>query len=408
LETETNPYPVAAALLQRENGTSVLAPRTVRVRKVCFLVDSLRVGGTEVQAVELARRLDPTRYRVTLACLRARGPLLEKLRDSAISVSEFYPQGGVDSPRGIYQLVRFARFLRRERFDIFHSHDLWSNLMGIPAAWLARVPVIISSRRDLAPFDWYQTRRRPWLRRIQSLSTTVVVNAAAIRDQLIEEEDWPAQKVRVIHNGIEVGQFANAPHDRERLFPGTAGNKLIVMVGNMHSDVKGHAYLIAAAPSVLREFSRTRFVLVGDGEKRIQFQRQVAERGLESSFIFFGSRRDVPEILASCDIGVLPSIAEGLSNALLEYLAAGLPVVASRVGGNREIVDHEQTGLLVPAQAPESLAAAILQLLRDPEKARALARRGQDYVRRNFSFEHLLSDVDALYVELLTQRKGSA
>src|SRR5438105_4356067 len=118
-----------------------------------------------------------------------------------------------------------------------------------------------------------------------------------------------------------------------RIFPGRSERKLIVMVANMLSDVTGHPRLIAAAPAIVREFPQVRFVLVGDGERRKEFERQVAELALERNFLFLGRRRDVPEILASCDIAVLPSTAEGMPNAVLEYMAAGLATVASNVGG---------------------------------------------------------------------------
>ena len=317
-------------------------------RRVFFLVDSLNVGGTETQAVELATRLNPQRYEVTLGCLRARGPLLEKLAGSSASVREFYPKGGVDSANGVYQLLRLAIFLRRGGFQIVHTHDLYSNLMGIPAAVMARVPVIISSRRDLGHFDWYQSGRRVWLRRLQNLSTAVLTNANAIREALLVEDHFAAQKVRIIHNGVDVERFGHGSRDRNWLMPGKGHEKWIVLVGNMHSDVKGHPWLIAAAAGISHEFPRIRFVLVGDGAQRKAFEQRVAELGLETHFSFLGLRDDVPRILACCDIAVLPSRVEGLPNAVLEYLAAGLPTVASRVGGNAEIVQDGKTGLLVP------------------------------------------------------------
>src|SRR5205085_11349446 len=104
-------------------------------------------------------------YRVTVGHIKNEGPLIERLRDTAVALVQFYPAGGIDSPSGVYELLRLAAFLRRERFDIVHTHDLWSNLLGVPAAWLARVPAVVSSRRDLAHFDWYQTGRRVWLKR---------------------------------------------------------------------------------------------------------------------------------------------------------------------------------------------------------------------------------------------------
>jgi glycosyltransferase involved in cell wall biosynthesis len=373
-------------------------------RKVFFLLDSLNVGGTETQAVELARRISTAGYHVTLGCLRAQGPLLEKLRGSDVTVCEFYPQGGIDSPAGLYQMLRLSWFLRRERFEIVHTHDLWSNLIGVPAARLAGVPAIVSSRRDLAHFDWYQGKRRVWLRRVQNLSGAVVANATPIRDALIAEDGFAPAKVRVIHNGLDIEKF-HVPRERERLFPGAGDAKLIVLVGNMHTDVKGHPWLIDAAKTVVQDVSSARFVLVGDGDQRAAFEKRVATSGLEPNFMFMGRRSDVAKILACCDIAVLPSRAEGLSNAVLEYMAAGLPVIASRVGGNAELVQDGVTGLLVPSEDSSALAAALIKLLRDPVLARQTAENGHEFVVQNFSFERLVYAIDALYSELLATRR---
>jgi len=370
-------------------------------RRVFYLLDSLNVGGTETQAVELALRLDPGRYDVTLGCLRAQGPLLERLRGSAVRIEEFHPNGGIDSAGGAYQLLRLTAFLRRGRFHIVHTHDLWSNLMGIPAARMARIPAIISSRRDLGHLDWYETGRRVWLRRIQNLSSVVLANANPIREALIAEDGFKPQKVRVIHNGVDVGKFTSIGDCREQLFPGSARQKLIVLVGNMHTDIKGHPWLIAAAPKVVKQFPDARFVFAGDGAQRAEFERQAEEIGLKQNFEFLGRRNDIPQILRSCDIAVLPSKAEGLPNAVLEYMCAGLPTIASAVGGNAEIVRDGVTGLLVPAQNSEALAEALLKLLADPSLANRLAKNGHDFVAENFSFERLVRGVDELYSELL-------
>lgn len=374
-------------------------------RKVFYLVDSLNIGGTETQAVELARRIPLAGYDVTLGCLRVQGPLLGRLQGAAVVVREFHPTGGVDTAAGLYQLLRLSWFLRRQKFDIVHTHDLWSNLLGIPAAWLAGVPAIVSSRRDLAHFEWYRGKRRLWLRRIQNLSGAVLANATPIRDALIAEDGFAPEKLRVIHNGVEIEKFQRNGSAREHLFPKASDGKFIVLVGNMQTDVKGHPWLIESAPAVVREFPSTRFVLAGDGEQRAKFERQVAELGLQQNFLFLGRRADIPEILACCDIAVLPSRAEGLPNAALEYMAAGLPTVLSRVGGNAELVENGVTGLLVPAENSPALSAALLKLLHDPGLARQIAQNGHQFIVRNFSFERLVREVDDLYTELL-QRYG--
>ena len=373
-------------------------------RKVFFLLDSLNVGGTETQAVELARRLDPARYDVTLGCLLARGPLLEKLTGSAVGLREFHPKGGFDSPGGIYQVLRLALFLRRGGFQIVHTHDLYANLLGICAALLARVPVIISSQRDLAHLDLYRTRRRVWLRRLQNLSTIVLTNANAVRDAVVAENHIAASKIRVIYNGVDLERFSGKTRDRSWLVENADREKWVVLVGNMHSDVKGHPCLIAGARAVVREFPSIRFVLAGDGEQRQNFEEQVARLGLQNHFLFLGRRDDVPRLLACCDIAVLPSRAEGLPNAVLEYLAAGLPTVASQVGGNAEIIQDGKTGLLVPPENPSALSDALLRLLRDPDFAMSLGNHGREYVISEFSFQRMIENTDQLYTELLRQR----
>jgi len=402
LATETlaagaaSPGPAVAA-------TTASASRLIR--RVFFVLDSLNIGGTETQAVELARRLDPTQYQITLACLRASGPLLQRLTGSRVKLMEFHPKGGMNSPGGIYQLLRMAVFLRRGKFEIMHAHDLWANLLGVPAALLARVPVIISSQRDLSHLDFYKTSRKRWLRKLQNMSTAVLANSGSIREGLVREERFAEHNVRVIYNGVEIERFAGVPRDRERLFPGTSGGKLIVLVGNMHTDVKGHPLLTQAAAEVVGEFPKTRFVFAGDGAIRSELEDQVARLGLQQNVLFLGRRNDVPEILACCDIGVLPSKAEGLPNAVLEYLAAGLPTVASNVGGNAEIIQDGQNGLLFPSDNAQALGQALLRLLREPEFASALGRAGQDHVRKNFSFDRMIDQVDKMYSELLEARR---
>ena len=376
--------------------------RTTRP-KIFFLLDSLNIGGTEIQAFELAIRLDPERYEITFGCLRAQGPLLEKLSRS-VRIVEFYPAGGVDSVKGMYQVLRLARFLRRDRFQIVHTHDLYSNLLGIPAAVLAGVPVIISSQRDLGHFGVYQTRRRGWLRRLQKRSAAVVTNSNAVRDAMLAEGSFAPEKIRVIYNGVAALRFRSGLRDRYWIMPNSDREKWIVLVGNMHSDVKGHPWFIEAAGEVLREFPQSRFVLVGDGALRGEFEARASQAGVRERFLFMGSSDEVPKILGCCDIAVLPSKSEGFPNALLEYLAAGLPTVATSVGGNVEIVRDGETGLLVQPENSSELAKALLRLLRDPDFAAGLGGKGREFVASEFSFQRMIESTDQLYTELLHSR----
>jgi glycosyltransferase involved in cell wall biosynthesis len=399
---------VSSSLVTNSHDSKAVPSGSGDRRRVFFLVDSLEIGGTETQAVELALRLDQARYTVTLGCLRMAGPLLAKLKGSTVTVMEWSARGGVNSPRGVYQILRLARFLHRGCFDVVHAHDLWSNLLAIPAARLARVPVIISSRRDLAHLAWYTPGRRKFLRHLQSLSSAVLVNSSQISEHLVREDGFRPEFIRVVHNGIDLDRFSRLVPERERLFPGLDNLTLIVCTGNMHSDIKGHPTLIEAARHICAKFPQIKFVLIGDGEKRSKFESKVLELGLQRNFLFLGSRQNVPEILACCDMAILPSQAEGFSNALLEYMAVGLPTVATDVGGNSEVVENRVNGLLVKPNDPAALADAISSLLENPHFASQLGAAARERVRRHFDFARLTFDVDALYTDLLQARGSGA
>lgn len=368
--------------------------------RVFYMMGSARLGGSESQVVEIARRLNSGRHRVTMGCLTADGPFIEVLRQAGIPVVEFPVSGGLLRPRGIYQLLRLAWFLRQGRFDVVHTHDLWSNLLGVPAAWLARVPMIISSRRDLAHFWWYTPRNRKILRHVQNLSTFVLTNSEAVRDFLVREDGFAPTKLRVIRNGVDFVRFASARGKRDHLLPRVNHNhKLVAVVANMNLPVKGHTYLIEAARTICRALPQTTFLLIGDGRQRPKLEQQVRGLGLEENFLFLGYRKDVPELLSCCDLSVLASTAEGLPNAALESMAAGLPVVATSVGGTVEVIEDGVSGLLAPPRNPEILAQAILRVLQDQELARRLAEAGQERARTHFSFTRVLLELKELYEE---------
>jgi glycosyltransferase involved in cell wall biosynthesis len=372
-------------------------PSTHRTR-ILHVVDSLDVGGTETQMVQLAQRLDPCRYDVTVATLRAGGPLTEALQKAGIRILEFPKRRTMLSFQAAGQLIRMAWFIRRQKIDVVHAHDLWGNLMAVPAAWLARAPVIISSQRNLATLWWYTPRRKKIIRRVHLLATFVIANSDASRRLLIEEFWIPSERVRVLHNGVDFERIATVHGNRRELFPGLASNaKLIINVANMNSNVKGQSVLIEAAMDVCTALPESKFVLVGDGPLRAQFEEQVRKLGIWDHFLFLGRRRDVPEILSCGDLFVFPSFAEGLPNAVLEAAAAGLPIVATTVGGIPEIIEHGVAGLLVPPKNPQALCAALLQLLKDPPFAATLARTGKERVSSQFCFDTAVARLEALY-----------
>jgi L-malate glycosyltransferase len=366
--------------------------------KVVSFIHSLDLGGSETQCVEVAARMAESGYDVTLACLNANGPLRERVKALGLPLAVF-PVPRLLRPSALSQALRLVSFLRTNRVQVVHTNDLYSNLFAVPAAWLARVPVIISSQRDMSHWSWYTPFRRRLLREIQGRSNWLVANSHAIRDDLVLKDKFAPEKILVIHNGIDARRFTHQTGAEQQPLPSAiaSGDRLIVMVANMHIRVKGHEDLIEAAQAVCQEHPEARFLLVGDGELRKEFERQARDLGLERSIFFLGHQTNVPRLLGQCEIGVLASRAEGLPNAVLEYMASGLATVATAVGGVPELIRHETDGLLVPAGDPDALARAILRLLEDEPLRKRMAVAARENVVDNFDFASVVSCLKLLY-----------
>jgi glycosyltransferase involved in cell wall biosynthesis len=361
------------------------------------LVESLEVGGTETQAVQTALRQAAAGHQVSVGCLRSEGPLIKVVEEAGIPVTEFCKGRKLLSLKGIRQLLRLTLFLRQNRVEVLHCHDLMSNLLGVPAARVAGTAKIISSRRYFE-LEWWSG----WLRTriaglIYKLSHHVIVNSTFIRDLLVHRDHVRSDKIDVLYNGIDIKRFSIVKNKISSLAFLSQTSTIIAVVANMYSPVKGHTTLIKAAVEVCRELPDVLFALIGDGKERPSLERQAIASGLGRNFLFLGSRQDVPELLACCDISVLPSDSEGFPNAILEAMAAHLPVIATRVGGVPEVVDDEVTGLLVPPADPAALSAAILRVLKDQGLRKRLAEAGHNLVAERFSFEQLTSSLEALY-----------
>jgi glycosyltransferase involved in cell wall biosynthesis len=384
--------------LEDSTASVVRDRRPEATTRVLHLVDTLNIGGTETQMAQAALRLHSRQHEITVGCLRAEGPLLEVLQQAGIPVVEFRKEKSLLSPNGLRQLLRLAILLRSKKFHALHAHDLWANLLGVPAARLAGTPVIITSRRYLEDLEWHTPWRNRILGMLDRLSTHVVVNSSAVRKILLQAYGVSPEKVRVIYNGVDVERFVRVRRNRKKVLPAlVSDSKIVAVVANMYSRVKGHAHLIAAASKVCRVMPATVFLLVGDGQERSRLEQLVRDAALQKNFEFVGHRQDVPELLACCDLSVLPSEAEAMPNALLEAMAAGLPVIATDVGGSAEIIEHGVTGLLVPPCDPDALSAAIIRVLQDPSLAAGLAQAGQESVRIRFSCDHLITEFEQLY-----------
>ena len=384
-------------------GTLIAHPRRVSFDRIpiAIVLSSFEPGGTERQMSELIRRLDRHRFQVHVACFRRTGAWLRRVEAAAYEVVDF-PLRSFKSPTTAVAMMRFVRWLRSRRIAIVHTCDLYANIFALPAAALAGVPVRIGSRRELIPPD--RTRARRTAQRFAYRTAhRIVANSKAAAQQLIYE-GVPDEHVAVIPNGIDVTAFTERFAAQEPV----SRSPVITVVANLRPE-KGHDVLLRATRHVLQHVPEARLRFVGEGPLRPQLVDLASSLGISHAVEFLGHREDVPALLLDSDVYAFPSRTEAFPNGLIEGMAAGLPVVASAVGGILELVEHGHNGLLVPPDDEQALAGAILQLLSDPDTATRMGRAARVTIEERYSFDRMIAAFEQLYAsELTSSRFGAA
>jgi L-malate glycosyltransferase len=358
---------------------------------VAVVMTSFDPGGTERQMIELIRRLDRGRWSVHVPCFHARGGWFDRVAACAASTPEFHVRS-FRTPTVLRDLWAFAQWCRRTRIAVVHTTELYSNTFGLPGAALANVPVRIGSRREINPD---KTPAQIALQRAAyTCAHKVVANSRAAADRLLAER-VPARKIAVVSNGLE---FTSQPRRPRR-----SRQRKVVIVANLRRE-KGHDVLMQAAPDILRRRPDVHFDLVGGGPELEALKAQADALGIADAVTFMGHRDDVPAILADADVFVLPSRSEAFPNAVLEAMAAGLPIVASGVGGILELIDDNRTGLLVPADDAAALAARLCEVLEHPDLASRLGDTARAEAQARYSFDRMVRAFEDLYLTELARR----
>jgi len=372
---------------------------------ILHIIDSFEQGGTERQALQLARLLQASGLcRVQLACLQNKGSLRVEADRLGIGEIREYPLTSFYDRNFTTQLRRLVRFLRANEIHLVHTHDFYTNIFGMTAAEMARVPARIASKRETEGF------RSPMQQRAERgafrLAHRVVANSEAVRHQLIQQ-GVRAEKVVKLYNGLDL-ERVKVPDDLKRddalaVFglPVNVKAQFVTIVANLNHAVKDHPTFLRAAARVRANIPGAGFIIAGEGELMPSLRELVAQLGLAQDVFFIGRCQEIAELLFASDVCVLSSTAEGFSNAILEYMAAGRPVVVTNVGGAHEAVVEGETGYIVPAGDAETMAAQIIQLLRDPARARAMGERGRQRIVEQFSCQRNLDNTLGLYANLL-------
>jgi glycosyltransferase involved in cell wall biosynthesis len=357
------------------------------------MIDNLDTGGSERQFALLARGLKAESFQVELGCLRRSGAFLEGLGQ----VAEFGLGGSFFTLQAQRSRIALARRLRAGGTAIAHSFDFYSNLMLIPCARLAGVPAVIGSHRQIGDL---LTPAQFWVQaEVFRLCDRVICNSKAAASRLLV---WglDKRKVAVIPNALADEAFAPAAPALPRFL----GAARIGLIARMNTSSKGHAMFLRAAARLVAKFPSVEFLLVGDGSLRPELQRLAGSLQLGHRVRFLGDRRDISAILASIDVSVLPSSSESLSNVILESMAAGVPVIATDVGGNPELVLDGERGLLFPPGNEDKFVEAMEYLLSRPELRNRYGQRGRHFVQKEFSLDRIRGRLMQLYEELLADK----
>jgi glycosyltransferase involved in cell wall biosynthesis len=382
---------------------------------VVQLIDSFNQGGSERQAVQLTRLLHQSRqFHVRVACLNPEGLLRSEIDTLNLGEVPAYPLSSFYDTNAIKQVRRFVQWLKQSNVEILHAHDFYTNIFGMAAAALARVPVRIASRRETGGMRTGAQKRAQQL--AYSLAHKIVANSEAVKDTLIEE-GVPKEKIVVIHNGLDMGRFTSLgdisrsdllSQFNVRSMEGGQPRKFVTIVANMRHDVKDYPMFLQAARIVSERVPATGFLLAGEGELTDRLRDFAKELGIDQLTHFLGRCENVNALLQASDVCVLSSKAEGFSNSILEYMAAARPVVATNVGGAREAVVEGRTGFLVSSGDHQTMAERIISLLQNPSMAQEMGQLGRQIVEQEFSCEAQLRNTEQLYETLLASTQSRA
>ncbi len=373
-----------------------------RPAKLLFVIDELDIGGTEQQILELSRGLDPSRFTPTVCCFR-HGRQAQEIEAAGVRVVHLPKRGKVD-PSLPFRLVRL---MRAEHYDIVQTYLWTANTWARLAALVARVPVILASERNVD--IWEERYKRVIGGQLARPTRKVIANSEAVRDYLLSRGGLAPERVVTIYNGVDFERFSDGidPAIRRNELGVPADAVFAVCVARVEA-AKDHDTLLEALALAAPRTPNLHLAIVGDGKLRARLEAKAAELGLAERVHFAGFRIDAAAWLASADLSLLSSVKEGLSNTVIESMAAGKAVVATSVGGNPEVVVDGVTGFLVPPRRPDLLAERITTVVTDPALRQRMAEAGRRRVHEMFSVPRMVERTQALYETLLgdARREG--
>jgi L-malate glycosyltransferase len=366
---------------------------------ILLMVRALGLGGTERQLTETARFLDRNRFEPHVGCLIPEGFRHADLVAAGVPILSVPVQSfaSVAAIRGAFQI---ARYIRQHKIQIVHTFDVPMNVYGVPTGRFARAPIVLSSQRAHRSLNTPTFRRI--LRGLDHVVDGVVVNCEAMRQHLIDDERTPERIIHVCYNGIETDVYFPAPTERPAVLQGAT---VIGVVCALRPE-KGLPTLVAAFATVRAQFPNTKLLIVGSGPEEQPLKELAGALGISGDCHFEPGTAEVAQWLRCIDIFVLPSLSEALSNSLMEAMACGCCPVATRVGGNPELINPDETGLLFEPGNVEDLGDRLRLLLGNEELRSRLAQASVQRIHSRFTHSAATRSMSGIYETMLEKRAG--
>lgn len=366
---------------------------------ILYIINNLEIGGTERQLIQLVNHLDKNQFEPWVCCFQNKTSALVSLADCEFVSINF---------RGLYHLQiintikDILRFCREKRISLVQSFFFTESVINVIMAKRDRKLKSIISKRNLAP-GGYSLWQSWVINRLWRHVDAFIANSEAVKQRVVELEGISPEKCKVIYNGIDLTQYIQ-PTEEERMAAkkgvGVPEESFVVgMTANLN-PVKDPWCLMKAALKILKVYPYIRFILVGDGPLRSELEKYCKGKGILDKILFVGSVVDAIPFLKAFDIGVLTSISEGFSNSILEYMAMGLPVIATNVGGNKESILDGRTGFLIPPGDYGVLADRITKLMHDTVLRRNYSREARIRVEELFHLDKMVENYQRFYMSL--------
>lgn len=364
--------------------------------KVMHLMLSLEIGGMENGVVNILRHIRKDIFKNYVCCLERIGALAERIKGCNVSINNMSKKPGFS----LSLILKLAKLLRREKIDILHTH-CWATLVyGFAAAKIARTPIVIHGEHGIFNLDY--TRRRKLYTMIINNIDQILTVSESLKTEIISTIKISNSNVRSIINGVDTDKFS--PGDSETIKKKFGFQKTDIIIGSVGRLEKIKNYNALIKCIAMFDEPSIKGLLIGDGPARSELEGLVKDLGIEDRFFFLGKRTDVNKGMLIFDVFVSSSLSEGLSNTILEAMASGIPVVATNVGGNPEIVYEGETGYLVNPNNLEAMKSALERLINDKKFSKSIGQKARELVVRECSLHKMVSEYEDVYLSQYDKR----